>query len=337
MANEVTLDDVAEKSGVSRATASRALNGRDGVRDDVRERVHIIAKALGYRPNRAAKNLAGGRTSVIGLLVGRDEIREDRYAVALIQSVARAAEEHDEGLMLLLDSKKPSEAVRNLLSDGLVDGVIVSVVALGERWVEELLDARIPTVLVGSHPRRADVAVINVENIESTATVVGHMLDGGCRRLATVTGPLDRVDAKHRLEGFRLAHARRSLPVDESLIITSDFTRRAGYIRADELLDHNPDGIFCGNDETAIGVLRRAYERGIEVPDQLAIVGFDGVSDEVAGPLLTTVTQPFEEMANKAVESLVAQITNGDSPLEQLVVPTIFYGETTRRTEDHTS
>lgn len=334
MTSEVTLDDVAEKSGVSRATASRALNGRDGVRDDVRERVHIIAKALGYRPNRAAKNLAGGRTSVIGLLIGRDDIHTDVYAVSLIQAVAKAAEDHDEGLMLLLDSKEPTEAVQNLISDGLVDGVIVSVVALGERWVEELLDAHIPTVLVGSLPPRPGVAVVSVENIESSATVVGHMLDGGCRRLGSITGPLDKTDAMQRADGYRLAHARRSLPVDESLIIAGDYTRQAAYDLADRLIDMKPDGIFCGNDETALGVLRRTTERGIKVPEDLAIAGFDGTSaNEVAAPRLTTIHQPFAEVADKAVKALITSITGSDGPLEQLVVPTIFYGETTKTVE----
>ena len=334
MTSEVTLDDVADQSGVSRATASRALNDRDGVRDDVRERVHIIAKALGYRPNRAAKNLAGGRTSVIGLLIGREEIHADIYAVSLIQAVAKAAEDNDEGLMLLLDSKEPTEAVQNLLSDGLVDGVIVSAVAVGERWVEELLDAHIPTVVVGSVPRRPGVAVVSVENLESSATLVGHMLDGGCQRLAMITGPPNRLDAGHRTDGFRLAHARRSLPVDESLIITGDYTKRTAYQLADQLLDAGPDGVFGGNDETAVGVLRRATERGITVPEELAIAGFDGTSaNEISGPRITTVQQPFQEMATKAVEALIAVINGADGPQEQLVVPTVFYGQSTHALE----
>lgn len=332
MANDVTLEDVAHRSGVSRATASRALNNREGVREDVRERVHIIARAMDYRPNRSAKNLAGGRASVIGLVLGRDHLAADPYATNLLQEVAKAAESRDEGLMILMDSEEPSIAVRNLLSDGLVDGVIVSIVAIGARWVEELLDAKLPVVLVGAHPRRSDVPVVDAESLESSAKLVGLLLDTGCERVGTITGPIDRVDALRRLEGFRLAHERRSLAVDESLIVTGDFTRQQGYDLSDHLLDQGVDGIFAANDEMALGVLSRAAERGLAIPEDLSVTGFDGTSERsIIRPRLTTANQPFAGMATQAVETLLALITNGPTPSAvQLLDPTISFGETTR-------
>lgn len=330
MANEVTLDDVALKSGVSRATASRALNGRDGVRDDVRERVAIVAKALDYRPNRAAKNLAGGRAHVIGLVLGSDELRSDLYAASLVQSVAMAADRYDEGLMLLMDSKQPSESVRNLLRDGLVDGVIVSAVVIGERWIEQLLDAKLPTMLVGSHPRRSDVRVVDVENLESAAAAVGHMLDNGCSRVAIIAGPLDRVDAKLRLDGYRLAHDRRGLTPDPALLVEGDFNRSSGYEAADQLIDAGADGVFASNDEMALGFLRRMTDRGLKTPTDIALIGFDGTSIIEAGvPSLSTVEQPFDRLALTAVDSLIRLIDGKAVPREQLVEPNIAFRETT--------
>ena len=331
MAGDVTLNDVAQKSGVSLATASRALNGRDGVRDDVRERVEMIAQALGYRPNRAAKNLAGGRTSVIGLILGSHELQTDVYAASLVQAVARAADRHDEGLMLILDTKEPGIAVQHLLRDGLIDGVIVSAVAIGQRWVEQLLDARIPTVLVGAHPRRSDVNVIDVENRHSSAELVGRLLDSGCSRVAAMTGPLDRVDASLRLEGFRDAHAARGLEVDESLIVNGDFTRAFGYEAAPELLDRHPDAVVCANDETALGLLRRAAKRGLRVPEDLSVTGFDGTSiTDPGSPRVTSMLQPFDELAETAVLSLIRLVDGRDVSLEQVVTPEILVGDTTR-------
>ncbi len=329
MAIDVTLDDVARKSGVSRATASRALNRRSGVRDDVRERVEMVAKALDYRPNRAAKNLAGGRASVIGLVLGSDELRADTYAVSLVQAVARAADHHDEGLMLLMDSARPNIAVRNLMSDGLIDGVILSAVTIGERWVEELLDAQVPTVLVGAHPRRSDVHVVDTENLESSAAIVSKILDAGARRLVMITGPLERVDASQRLAGFRLAHERRGVAVDDSMIVHGDFSREAGYDEADRVLDLEPDGVFAANDEMALGFLRRALERGIEIPTDIRLAGFDGTSEfERGGIELSTVRQPFDELALVAVETLVGLVDGREMPLEQIVAPTITEGVT---------
>lgn len=330
MAEDVTLDDVAHKSGVSRATASRALNGRSGVRDDVRERVVLVAKALGYRPNRAAKNLAGGRTSVIGLVLGDDELRADVYAASLVQSMAMAADRYDEGLMLLMDSKQPSEAVRNLLRDGLVDGVIVSAVAIGQRWIEQLIDANFPTVLVGAHPRRSDVRVVDVENLESSAAIVGHLLDTGCRRIGIICGPLDRADARLRLQGYHLAHERRGLHADPALEQQGDFNRSSGYELADAILDANPDGVFGANDEMALGFLRRMTERGLKTPTDVSLVGFDGTSVIESGvPHLTTVEQPFDELALTAVGSLVRLIKGEVVEQEQLVQPRIALRETT--------
>ena len=337
MARDVTLDEVAHHSGVSRATASRALNGRSGVRDDVRRRVEASASALGYRPNRAARNLAGGRASVIGLLLGASELQTEPYQTAVLREVANAADERDEGLMLLLDTTDPSEAVRRLLGDGLIDGVLVSVTALGSRWVEELLDARVPTVLLGTHPRRTDVTVVEVESRRSSAAIVGHLLDTGCQRVGTITGPMYKSDAVDRLAGFRDAHRERSRKVDDRLIVNGNFSREQGYRLAKDLLDNGVDGIFAANDETAMGVYFQAVERGIDIPGQLCIAGFDGQRTSGTGllppsqdPLITSVVQPFGRLAAAAVDALIAEVT-GDVPSHtQIIEPAIFYGTTTR-------
>lgn len=334
MAHDVTLDDVARQSGVSRATASRALNGRAGVRDDVRDRVQLVADALGYRPNRAAQNLAGGRASVIGLVLGRETLLGDPYATSLVQEIAHAADRRDERLMFVMDSRGPSDTVRKLLSDGLVEGVIVSVVAIGSTWVEELLDASLPTVVIGLHPERSDVGIVDVENRESSAALVGHLLDSGCRRVATLAGPPGRVAATRRLEGYRLAHERRSLTVDERLIVTGNFHRYEAYLLADRLLDQEPDAIFAANDQSAMGVYDRAMERGIDIPGRLSLAGFDGdtISADL-GPKITSVRQPFDQLAEQAVDLLIEIITGRGAPRVELVEPTLFYGDTTTRPE----
>jgi len=331
LTNAVTLDVVAKMAGVSRATASRALNHKPGVADDVRDRVRIIAESLDYRPNRAAKTLGGGRSSVIGLVLGSQELVADMYAASLVQSMGRAAEHYDEGLMLLATSNEPGRVVKNMLRDGLIDGVVVSAVATGEDWIEELLDAKVPTVLLGSHPTRQDVNFIDVENRESSASLVGHMLDTGCSRVATITGVMSRVDAKLRLEGFRLAHERRGLEVDEALIVHGDFSRQTGYERASKLLAAKPDAIYAANDETAFGVMLAAKEHGLSIPQDLSLAGFDGTeTTELAVPTLTTVMQPFDELALAAVRSLVSLLNKESIPREQFVEPQLRFGDTTR-------
>jgi LacI family transcriptional regulator, galactose operon repressor len=332
---QVTLDDVARVAGVSRAAASRALNGRNGVRPAVRERVTQASDSLGYRPNRAARNLASGRSAVIGLVIPSDELRVDPYGASMVHSVARAADAADQGLMLFLASSEPGEHIRRNLRDGLIDGVIVSAVAVGERWIEELLDADRPTVIVGApHPRRSDVPVVGTENRASSAAAVEHLFDQGCERVAIITGPLDRGDGARRLEGYRDAHRRRGVPVDEELVIVGDFNRASGRAAGERLVGIAPDGVFACNDEMALGALAAFDRAGIVVPDQIAVVGFDGTSAaEVAGVSLTTLVQPFDELGRVAVAELLALLAGEPVELFQMLAPRLVVGESSRRNQ----
>lgn len=328
--SDVSIEQVARAAGVSAATVSRALNDRAGVRDDVRDRVRLVADGLGYRPNRAAKHLAGGRTSIIGLVLPGNELSTDPYAAALVQSVTQAATAADEGLMLILDSGHPAQAVQHLVRDGLVEGVIISAVAVGDRWVEELIDARMPTVLIGSHPRHLDTPVVTVEYRESSARMVGHLLDSGCRRVGTITGPLDRVDAMLRHDGYLAAHHRRGLTPDPSLTFESNYNYAGGRRSADRLLDHDVDAVFAANDQMAMAVLDRAIERGIDIPEQLSIAGFDGIARDLPARMtLSTVEQPLAEVGNRAVSGLVDLINGLDVPGEQVLEPRLILGSTT--------
>jgi LacI family transcriptional regulator len=310
MPDQITLDDVARLCGVSRATASRALNGRAGVRDDVRDRIRRIADSMGFVPNRAAKQLASGRSSVIGLVIPSADLHIDPYGASITHAVGRAAHQQDQGLMLHLANKEPGSTVHHIMRDGLVDGLLVSSVAVGVPWIDELLaQDNLPTVLVGTHPWIANFDAVDVENLESSAAAVDHLFQVGCRRVGTITGLLDRADAVLRLDGYRLAHERRGIEVDEDLIVVGDFNRDSGYKGAQVLVERGVDGIFAANDETAIGVMWAMVHAGVRIPDDVALVGFDGTSvNDFLQPTLSSVRQPFEEIAQAAVIELLRRI-----------------------------
>lgn len=328
---KVTLDDVARLSGVSRSAASRALNNRPGVRDDVRERVHQVAAQLGFRPNRAARNLASGRSSVIGLIIPTSDLHGDPYGAAMTQAVGRAAAARDLGLMLHLATEEPGRTVQQILLDGLIDGLLISTVAVGS-WVDQLFDAALPTVLIGTHPSRTDIVGVDVENVESAAMGVAHLFDQGCERVGCIVGRDDRADARGRLVGYRLAHERAGRRVDEALIVPGDFTRVSGMDGARRLLDHDVDGIFASNDEMAIGAIRAAAQRGRRVPDDLLVVGFDGTSfDDLVEPTLSSVAQPFEEIATVAV-GLLERLVDGDDDVTSVTIqPELLVGTSSVR------
>jgi LacI family transcriptional regulator len=316
----VTLDDVARRSGVSRSAASRALNGQPGVRADVRVRVMEAADELGFRPNRAARNLASGRSSVIGLVIPTADLLADPYGVAITHAVGRAAAASDLGVMLHLAAEEPGQTVHHILSDGMIDGLLISSVAVGIAWVDELFASALPTVLIGTHPSRTDVIGVDVENVESTAAAVTHLFEQGCSRVGCITGLLHRADARARLEGFHLAHARAGRVVAPELVVAGDFTRRGGARAVATLLAHGIDGIFASNDETAVGAMWALARRGVAVPGQIKVVGFDGTAvDEFHEPTLTSVTQPFAEIGATAVDLLRA-LTHGETDVRSAVL-----------------
>ena len=326
----VSLDDVAAVSGVSRAAASRALNDREGVRPEVRERVRSVAAELGYRPNRAAQFLASGRSSVIGLVMPSDELRIDPYGASLIQAMAGAADRHGQGLMLILTPDAPSSAVRATLRDGLIDGIVVSAIALGADWVEHLLDTPVPAVLVGSHDTDTDVATIEVESFDATVELVEHLLARGDRHIAHITGPLDREDARQRLAGFCEAHRRHGIELDEQLIARGAFTRASGRAAMRELLPVRPDALVAANDEMAIGAMDVLAKAGLSIPGDIAVAGFDGAAAvEALDPSLTTVRQPFDELAETAVSTLVSILAGVDVPTHRMIRPQLLIGAST--------
>ncbi len=333
MSEQVTLEDVAQLSGVSLATASRALNGRPGVRDDVRRRVSEASDRLGFRPNRAACHLASGRSQVIGLVIPSAELRVDPYGASMTHAVGRAATRRDHGLMLHLAADEPGDTVHHILRDGLIDGLLISTVAFGHPWVEELVDARLPTILIGTHPTRHAVSGVDVENLESSAAAVTHLFEQGCRRVATITGRLERADARLRVQGYRLAHQRAGRDVDESLILRGDFGRESGSIAARRVIELGADGVFAANDEMAQGAMWTFTRAGLRVPDDVAIVGFDGTAvDEFMNPTLSTVCQPFDDIAGTAVDELLACIAGRAAATQPILLqPRLLVGGSSLR------
>src|SRR5262249_40443242 len=196
-----------------------------------------------------------------------------------------------------------------------------------------LLSSDIPTVLIGTHPWQPDIDAVDVENKESSARSVEHLFDNGCVRVGTITGLLDRADAMLRLEGYRLAHERRGRPIDEDLVTIGDFTREAGNKNAQLLFERGVDGIFAANDEMALGAMWALAHAGVRVPDDVALVGFDGTSvNEFLEPTLTSVRQPFDQIAHAAVSELLRRIDGQPSSGQIVLDPELVVGGSSLRT-----
>lgn len=270
---------------------------------------------------------AGG-SPLIGFVIGFDGLERRPATTALVDAVSRGAEARNAGLMLTMNAEQPSKVLRGLIGDGRIDGLLIRAQAADHQWVRELASS-VPMVMIGVHRALPDVHVVEIENVESTAALVGSMFDAGCERLAMVEGAPVQVDSADRLEGFRLAHVHRGRLCDPSLIFPGDFSRRSGYEIADAVLDAQPDGIFAANDEMARGIIERAEQRGLEIPRDVMVAGFDGLSDAaVSSHDLASVCPPWDDLAAIAVETLLGIASGMDMPLERLVDPRITRGTT---------
>lgn len=307
------LDDVARLAGVSAATASRALNGRSGVKPDVRTRVEMVANSIGYRPNRAAQRLAAGRSSVIALVMPSQSLQLDPYSSAIVQTVAQAAASQDQGLMVHLASEQPVAVTQRLIRDGQVDGVVLSALAIDEEWVKELSASGFPTVLIGYPFGHDDTICVDINNRVASITAVDHLVEIGRTRIAHIAGPPGRTHSADRQAGYESALRRHGL-ADAALVEVGDFSYRSGRETARALLDRDPsiDAIFAASDEMALGAIDVLRDAAISIPDDIAIVGFDGLRGADTAPSLTTIAQPFEELGRVAVELLLARISADD-------------------------
>lgn len=316
---KVTLDDVARVAGVSRAAASRALNGKPGVRDDVRERVLGIADHLGFRANRAARNLASGRSSIIGIVFPIRRLSLQPFCAAVLEHVAAEANRRDLGVMMHLTAEEPGDTVLDFVQDGLLDGVLIGTSAIGT-WADVLFDSSVPTVLVGTHPTRTDIASVDVENRHSTSRLVTHLFDQGAERVGCITGRPGNAATRVRLEGFEMAHRRAGRPLDRSLIVDGDFSRRSAVTSMATLLDRGVDAVFAMNDEMAVGAMWEAVRLGVHVPGELLVAGFDGVAaSDYSERSITSVAQPFELIARSSLDLLDRMIDGGEA--EHIVLP----------------
>ncbi|GAA1425596.1 LacI family DNA-binding transcriptional regulator [Streptomyces thermospinosisporus] len=314
-----TLEAVAARAGVSRATVSRVVNGGDGVRQALVERVQQAVEELGYVPNQAARSLVTKRHDAVAVIVAEPESRvfADPFFARQLRGISKELTAHDNQLVLLLTEGRGDHArVGRYLAGGHVDGALVFSLHLDDPLPELIQRAGIPTVF-GGRPGwsggRDGVVYVDSDNRGGARDAVRHLLGLGRTRIAHITGPLDQTSAADRLDGYRDV----MVDADPRLVEEGDFTARTGERAMRALLARCPDldGVFAANDLTAAGALRALREHGRRVPDDVAVVGFDDMPPiaEQTEPALTTVRQDIEEMGRLMARLLLRGLDHAPS------------------------
>jgi LacI family transcriptional regulator len=317
----VTIQDVAKRAGVSVSTVSRVLNGKVDVADETQEHVLAVIEDMGYTLNLAARSMRSRKKNLLGLVV--PDIRFP-YAVEIMKGVNRAIAETSFDLLLYTTGgiQKAGTELReqhfvSLLSNSLVDGVIVAASTAAEFATDAPIIAIDPHVINPNYPS------VQGTNYEGALEAMDYLIGLGHKRIAFINGRPEINSSAQREKGYRDALARAGIKIDEALCVPGDYSTPTGRERALHLLSlpHPPTAIFAANDQSALGVYQAAEEMGVRIPQDLSVVGFDNIS-EARYMGLTTVDQFLEEMGYVAVQMLIKLVSGEVLEPEVYMLPT---------------
>lgn len=325
--SDLTLDDIAEKSGVSRSTVSRVINGQPYVKKDVRERVLKVIQETGFHPHLAARALASQRSWMIGLILPRgvSSFFADPYFPRLTQGIARVCNQHDYtlGLFLISTQEDEEKILPRVARRGFLDGILVQSGEVGDQLIDRLAMLTVPLVVAGRPFHTDDVSYIDVDNVAASYAAVNHLIQLGYQRIGSIAGSAISTVSLDRKEGYLKALLDHGRKIDNSLLAEGDYTDEGGYRAMKQLLPARPDAIFAASDSMAVGAMRAAREAGLRIPEDIAFVGFDDLpAAALASPPLTTIRQPIVEFGARAVEILIDLIENGIKPSRRIIMDT---------------
>lgn len=325
--NGPTLMEVAQRAGVSHQTVSRVVNGSTQVRPDTRERVQLAIDELGYQPNQAARALATQVSRLVGVVYVGGAHFGPASTVAAIEEAARA-----EGYATLvsvaddMDVEGLRELFRSFRGRG-VDGMIVVAPHQQSANAARVAAGLVPTVVVADTSEPVPFHVVAVNQYAGALAATRHLIERGARRIAHISGPLDWYDAQARVEGWR--DALREAGLDAGPLLVGDWgpERAFGLVAG---LDEVPDAFNCANDLSALGAMAALRDRGLTVPADVQVTGYDDIAGAAyLTPALTTVRQPFRELGHRTMAAIL-NASGGEPPRVELLEPELIVRASTR-------
>jgi LacI family transcriptional regulator len=304
-----TISDVARLAGVSMKTVSRVFNNEKYVSKEKKEKILQVAEELNYRPSLQARGLAGSKSHIIGFLV--DKFEGDYLAKVLRGLLDKSETAGCQLVVEALHDKGRESRLRRILNSMKLDGVVLASPICDDVVLLDILaKAKVPTVRIGPGFDYEGTYKVSIDDFEAAYQMTEYIISCGHKRIGFIKGDPQHGCALERERGYVRALQVHGLPIENGLFAPGQFNFESGRQAANLLLDapNPPTAIFASNDDMATGVLAAARERGLQVPDDLSIVGFDDAfASTVVSPALTTVHQPVTKMASDAFDLLTRQ------------------------------
>lgn len=322
----LTIYDLAEELKLSPSTVSRALNDHHSIGNKTKKAVKKLAKERGYRPNTIASSLRTNRSNTIGILVSWINRPFISSLISGIEKEARA-----KGYQAIISQSHDSTELEidNLqaLYDSRISALIVSLAmeTIDYSHFDLFKDSGIPVVFVDRIPDMLNISKVQINNFNAALEATEHLIEQGCKRIAHFGGARHQSIYKDRMLGYVAALKKNNLEVDESIILNANsLSEEEGTRLTEQVLDmpNPPDGIFCANDKAAVSAIQCAKKRGIKIPEELAIIGFNNDPIcEIIDPPLSSVHHPAQEMGKAAVQKALSMIEgNGEIKANNRVI-----------------
>ena len=317
-----TIYEVAKRAGVSTATVSHVCNKSHYVSEELRTKVLAAMNDLHYTPNSIARGLRGGSIKSIGLVVPDCT---NAFFAEIARAIDRMCVSLDYNIILCNTDNniRQQSYYIDMLISKRVDGIIFISANESARDIQKCADISIPVVIVDRDIEHAAASTIVVNNEYGGALAANYLADCGFTKIACISGPKNISSSKQRLAGFSNALFERNIALPEQYVYTGNFHYSGGYnaLTYFQTLKNKPQAVFACNDMMAIGFIHAALSRGIAVPRDVSVVGFDNMElSMVLSPLLTTIAQPIDELAEQAVRHVLEKIKGEQLSIKRIVL-----------------
>ncbi len=319
----IKIEDIARQLGLSVSTVSKALNDYSDVSEATKQRVREAALALGYTPSAAARSLRRQRTEKIGFSYGYPTTYIGEYASRLINGAVTAAEKEGYNLTLYPFTEDRFDQLMYIVRAREVDGLLLMRGVSWRRTVDWLKRERMPFVVLGRRVDDPAISFVTPDDFDSGALMTRHLLELGHQRIAFITRSALEF-SEDRIAGYAQALERSNIPFDETLVVRTEMVPGTAYQAVNRLLSlpNPPTAVIGLNDPVAIECLQAVLDRGLRVPEDVAIAGSDDIRDSLAvTPALTTLHPPLAEIGHLAMDALLAQVADPGRPATQIKLP----------------